>query len=107
ESDEAEQQRRSGQAIHEPTGRRRRDPGARERDDLAEEEQPVVAVAQRAKHEGHAAGAHVWHAPPSRTVEDASAVVEASLPRRARVARGPAPATIRVYPGQRESTGEG
>src|SRR5690349_14084251 len=52
EPDGAEHQRGAGQSIDQPVRRGGRDPRADERDDLAEEEEPVIAGAQRPQHEG-------------------------------------------------------
>src|SRR5581483_8085808 len=62
EADDAEEERRSRQPIDQPARRGRRDPGADERNNLSAEEKLVVAIAQRAKHEGDAAGLRLGHA---------------------------------------------
>jgi hypothetical protein len=51
EADDAEQKGRAGQAVDEPVRRRRGDPRSHERHHLATEEEPVVAVGERAQHE--------------------------------------------------------
>ena len=51
EADDAKEEGRAGQAVDEPVGRGRGDPRADERYDLAAEEEPVVAVGERAQHE--------------------------------------------------------
>ncbi len=51
EPDDAEQHGRPRQPVDEPARRRRRDPGADERQDLPGEEQPIVAIPQRPQHE--------------------------------------------------------
>ena len=47
--DDAEQQGRAGEPVDQPAGGDARDPGADERNALAAEEQPVVAVPERAE----------------------------------------------------------
>ena len=51
EADHAEQQRRTGQPVHQPAGGDARHPGADQRHALPAEKQAVVAVAQRAQRE--------------------------------------------------------
>ncbi len=55
-----EQQRRPREPVDEPRLRDRLHPGADHRDDLAAEEQPVVAVPQRAKHHGQPRCVFSW-----------------------------------------------
>ena len=56
EADQAEQERRAGQPVDQPAGRDPRHPGADQRDGLAGEEEPVVAMVQGAQHEAEPAG---------------------------------------------------
>ena len=52
EPHQPQQQRRLGEPIDQPRLRNRLHPGANQRDDLAAEEQPVIAVPQGAEHHG-------------------------------------------------------
>ena len=56
ESHHSKRHRRACQPIDKPARGRHRDPAADQRDELSAEEQPVVGIGQRAKHEGDAGG---------------------------------------------------